>query len=94
MLDWRSQVRLSLSTPCWENGYLPVVSSIGVTDEGQLMNVNADQAATALAATLGADLIFALRRQRHSRRQRATYCRNDRRESRTTDLSRALLLTA
>lgn len=25
-----------------ENGYLPVVSSIGVTDEGQLMNVNAD----------------------------------------------------
>ena len=41
-----------------ENGYLPVVSSIGVTDEGQLMNVNADQAATALAATLGADLIL------------------------------------
>ncbi|MSL95041.1 acetylglutamate kinase [Escherichia coli] len=31
-----------------ENGYLPVVSSIGVTD----------QAATALAATLGADLIL------------------------------------
>ncbi len=39
-------------------GYLPVVSSIGVTDEGQLMNVNADQAATALAATTGADLIL------------------------------------
>lgn len=38
-------------------GYLPVVSSIGVTDEGQLMNVNADRAATALAAT-GADLIL------------------------------------
>lgn len=36
-----------------ENGFLPVVSSIGVTDDGQLMNVNADQAATALAATLG-----------------------------------------
>ena len=33
-------------------GYLPVVSSI-ITAEGQLMNVNADQAATALAATLG-----------------------------------------
>ena len=32
-------------------GYLPVVSSIGVTEEGELMNVNADQAATALAAT-------------------------------------------
>ena len=37
---------------------LPVVSSIGITAEGQLMNVNADQAATALAATLGADLIL------------------------------------
>ena len=41
-----------------EGGFLPVVSSIGVTAEGQLMNVNADQAATALAATLGADLIL------------------------------------
>ncbi|EBX2239422.1 acetylglutamate kinase, partial [Salmonella enterica subsp. enterica serovar Weltevreden] len=41
-----------------ENGFLPVVSSIGVTEDGQLMNVNADQAATALAATLGADLIL------------------------------------
>lgn len=39
-------------------GYIPVVSSIGVTDAGELMNVNADQAATALAATLGADLIL------------------------------------
>jgi len=38
--------------------YLPIVSSIGITAEGQLMNVNADQAATALAATLGADLIL------------------------------------
>ncbi|MEE6801345.1 acetylglutamate kinase [Escherichia coli O8:H10] len=39
-------------------GFLPVISSIGVTDDGLLMNVNADQAATALAATLGADLIL------------------------------------
>ncbi|WP_413739312.1 acetylglutamate kinase [Sodalis sp. RH21] len=39
-------------------GYLPVVSSIGITAQGELMNVNADQAATALAATLGADLIL------------------------------------
>lgn len=38
--------------------FLPVVSSIGITAEGELMNVNADQAATALAATLGADLIL------------------------------------
>ena len=39
-------------------GYLPIVSSIGITAAGALMNVNADQAATALAATLGADLIL------------------------------------
>lgn len=39
-------------------GYLPIVSSIGITAKGELMNVNADQAATALAATLGADLIL------------------------------------
>ncbi|AEL71903.1 acetylglutamate kinase [Yersinia pestis] len=39
-------------------GYMPIISSIGITVEGQLMNVNADQAATALAATLGADLIL------------------------------------
>ncbi|EOD4083364.1 acetylglutamate kinase [Yersinia enterocolitica] len=38
--------------------YMPIISSIGITKEGCLMNVNADQAATALAATLGADLIL------------------------------------
>lgn len=40
------------------NGYLPVISSIGITAEGQIMNVNADRAATALAVTLGADLVL------------------------------------
>ncbi|MDR0805981.1 MAG: acetylglutamate kinase [Enterobacteriaceae bacterium] len=38
--------------------YLPIISSIGITPDGELMNVNADQAATALAATLGADLVL------------------------------------
>jgi acetylglutamate kinase len=38
--------------------YMPIISSIGITIDGKLMNVNADQAATALAATLGADLIL------------------------------------
>lgn len=47
-----------LITTLLDAGFLPVVSSIGVTDAGELMNVNADQAATALAATLGADLIL------------------------------------
>ncbi|MGN1394517.1 MAG: acetylglutamate kinase [Succinivibrionaceae bacterium] len=38
------------------NGYMPIISSIGITDDGKLMNVNADQAAVALAISLGADL--------------------------------------
>ncbi|QFQ32794.1 acetylglutamate kinase [Buchnera aphidicola (Aphis fabae)] len=37
---------------------LPIISSIGITNDGQLMNVNADLAATALATTLEAHLIL------------------------------------
>lgn len=48
----------TLLTSLLNAGYLPIVSSIGITDDGELMNVNADQAATALAETLGADLIL------------------------------------
>ncbi|WP_308823063.1 acetylglutamate kinase [Sodalis praecaptivus] len=48
----------ALLTTLLDAGYLPVISSIGITADGELMNVNADQAATALAATLGADLIL------------------------------------
>lgn len=39
-----------------EQSYLPVVSSIGCSSKGELLNVNADQAATALAQLLDADL--------------------------------------
>ncbi|MBQ8707648.1 MAG: acetylglutamate kinase [Succinivibrionaceae bacterium] len=39
-----------------DNGYMPVVSSIGIAADGRLMNVNADQAATSIAMSLGADL--------------------------------------
>lgn len=41
-----------------DTGYLPIISSIGITVNGQLMNINADQAATALASTLNANLIL------------------------------------
>lgn len=40
------------------SGYLPIISSIGITQVGQMMNVNADHAAVALAKTLNADLIL------------------------------------
>ncbi|MDP5293340.1 acetylglutamate kinase [Oceanimonas sp. CHS3-5] len=39
-------------------GFLPIVSSIGVTFDGKLMNVNADQAATAIAEILDAELVM------------------------------------
>ncbi|MBI6547979.1 acetylglutamate kinase [Xenorhabdus lircayensis] len=39
-------------------GYIPIISSIGITKHGELMNVNADQAATAIAQVLNADLVL------------------------------------
>ncbi len=39
-------------------GSLPLVSSIGLTDSGEMMNVNADQAAVAVAASLDAELVL------------------------------------
>ncbi|MEX0447400.1 acetylglutamate kinase [Xenorhabdus sp. SGI246] len=39
-------------------GYIPIISSIGITEKGELMNVNADQAATAIAQVLHADLVL------------------------------------
>lgn len=41
-----------------ETGALPIISSIGLTDTGQLMNVNADQAAVAVASSLDAELVL------------------------------------
>ncbi len=40
------------------NGFLPLISSIAVDDQGRLMNVNADQAAAAVAELIGADLLL------------------------------------
>ena len=39
-------------------GALPIISSIGLTDKGQMMNVNADQAAVAVASSLDAELVL------------------------------------
>lgn len=38
--------------------FLPIISSIAVDENGLLMNVNADQAATAIAALINADLVM------------------------------------
>ena len=39
-------------------GQLPIINSIGALSNGQLVNVNADQAATAIACLLQADLLL------------------------------------
>lgn len=39
-----------------KTGALPIISSIGITAQGQLMNVNADQAAVAVATAIDAEL--------------------------------------
>ncbi|CAH0541684.1 acetylglutamate kinase [Vibrio marisflavi] len=41
-----------------ETGALPIISSIGLTAQGELMNVNADQAAVAVAGALDAHLVL------------------------------------
>ena len=39
-------------------GHLPVISSIGIGDDGRLYNVNADQAAITICDLIGAELVF------------------------------------
>lgn len=42
----------------WAGGFVPVVSPVALDPEGGLLNCNADTAAGALAAALGADLVL------------------------------------
>jgi acetylglutamate kinase len=44
----------------WAGGYLPVVSCLGLSDEGQVLNLNADLAASQMAAALEADTLVAV----------------------------------
>ncbi len=41
-----------------DNNFLPIISSIGADENGKLLNINADQAATAIAQLLNADLML------------------------------------
>ncbi len=50
-----TEVRGEIVTTLLDDGVIPVVSSIGVGDDGTIYNVNADAAAGALAAALKAD---------------------------------------
>ena len=44
----------------WAAGYLPVVSCLGLSDDGQVLNLNADLAASQMAAALEADTLVAV----------------------------------
>jgi acetylglutamate kinase len=53
-------VRSEIVTSLLDSGYIPVVSSIGLSAEGEIFNVNADTAAGALAAAVGASRLLVL----------------------------------
>ena len=44
----------------WRDGYLPVLSCLGLDDEGEVLNLNADLAASQLAAALAAHALVAV----------------------------------
>ncbi len=50
----------SLFTTLFTGGFLPVVASIGMTGDGQLVNVNADEAAEGVAASVDAQTLVIL----------------------------------
>jgi len=52
--------RFELLALLLERGYVPVLSSIGMDARGELYNVNADDAASALAGVLGASALLLL----------------------------------
>jgi acetylglutamate kinase len=43
-----------------ESGYIPVIAPLGVDEQGQILNINADSAAGAIAGALGAETLFLL----------------------------------
>jgi acetylglutamate kinase len=53
-------VHAEVITSLWSSGFTPVVSSIAVDDNGELLNCNADTVAGALAGALQADVLVLL----------------------------------
>jgi acetylglutamate kinase len=54
------EVRPDFVTSLLDDGFIPVISTIGVAHDGQVLNVNADTAAAALAIALGAQKLVVL----------------------------------
>ena len=51
-------VDTDILTSCLDAGYLPVVSTVGYDDDGNIYNVNADPAASAIAGALKAESLI------------------------------------
>ncbi len=52
------KVNAELILDCLEKDYMPVVSTVGFDNEGNIYNVNADSAASAIAGALGAESLI------------------------------------
>ena len=53
-------VDVSVINDLLENGYIPVVSTLGCDDEGNVYNINADTAAAFIAAAMGAERLITM----------------------------------
>ena len=51
-------VNTDVITDSLQNGYLPVISTVGYDNEGHIYNINADTAASAIAGALGAESLI------------------------------------
>ena len=54
------EIDASLVNTMLDNGYLPIISSLGADDEGRVFNINADTIASELAVDLGAEKLILL----------------------------------
>ncbi len=52
------QVHVAALERLFQDNFIPIIASVGYTSDGQLLNVNADYVATALAIALGAEKLI------------------------------------
>ena len=55
-----TEVNVRPVTDVLEKGYIPVISTIGCDDEGNVYNINADTAAARIAGALGAESLISM----------------------------------
>lgn len=55
-----TEVNVQPVTDVLEKGYIPVISTIGCDDEGNVYNINADTAAARIAGALGAESLISM----------------------------------